>query len=305
MIACGLFVGRAGFVAAHRRRTKARSKDMTAQMRIEAAAIEAPLYFLRPMAERPRSYQFDPPPGVPVRTGQYDPHLVMIADARPIASTLSLDVEGFALLRGPGALDSFDDEAEIRAIYYPEVDRLIAAATGAARVVTFDYNVRSAAREARGEAGIRGPVPRTHNDFTVRSGRERAASELEARGLGPELLRGRFAIVNLWRPIGRPVEKSPLALCDAGSIEGSDLIAVDLIYRDRVGETYAVQFNPSQRWYQFPWLAPNEAILIKGYDSAEQVARFAAHSAFEDPRSRPDAPERESIETRSLVFYPD
>ena len=276
---------------------------MTAQMRIEAAAIEAPLNFLRPMKERPVSYQYDPPPGVPVRTGQYDPHVVTLNDARPFAATLSLDVEGFALLRAPSALASFDDEAVIRADYYPEVERLIAGATGAALVVAFDHNVRSAAREARGEAGIRGPVGRTHNDFTVRSGRERAESELAARGLDPALLRGRFAIVNLWRPIGRPVEKSPLALCDALSIAEGDLIATDLVYRDRVGETYALQFNPAQRWYQFPRLTPDEAILIKGYDSAEGVARFTAHSAFEDPRSRPDAPERESIEARALVIY--
>ena len=278
---------------------------MTAHMRIEAAAIEAALNFLRPMAERPVSYQYEPPPGVPVRTGQYDSHFVTLRDARPLAATLSLDVEGFALLRGPSALEQFDDEAAIRATYYPEVERLIAAATGAARVVTFDHNVRSAARAARGEAGIRGPVDRTHNDFTVRSGRERAERELEARGLDAQLLRRRFSIVNLWRPIERPVEKSPLALCDAQSISDGDLIACDLLYRDRVGETYALQFNPRQLWYHFPRLAPDEAILIKGYDSATGVARFTAHGAFDDPGSRPDAPERESIEARALVFYPD
>jgi len=278
---------------------------MTAHMRIEAAAIEAALNFLRPMAERPVSYQYDPPPGVPVRTGQYDAHLVTINDARPLAGILSLDVEGFALLRAPSALETFDDEAKIHADYYPEVERLIAAATGAARVVTFDHNVRNAARAAGGEAGIRGPVDRTHNDFTVRSGRERAQRELDARGLDARLLHRRFAIVNLWRPIRRPVEKSPLALCDAQSISDGDLVVCDLVYRDRIGETYALQFNPAQHWYQFPWLAPDEAILIKGYDSSESVARFTAHSAFEDPNSRHDAPERESIEVRALVFYPD
>jgi hypothetical protein len=276
---------------------------MTAHMRIEAAAVEAPLNFLKPMAERPVSYQYDPPPGVPVRTGQDEAHVVAINDARPLAALLSLDVEGFALLRAPSAFDSFDDEAAVRAVYYPEVERLIAAATGAERVVTFDHNVRSAARAARGEPGIRGPVDRTHNDFTARSGRERAQCELEARGFDVRLLRRRFAIVNLWRPIGRPVEKSPLALCDAQSIADDDLIARDLVYRDRVGETYSLQFNLAQRWYHFPRLAPDEAILIKGYDSSERVARFTAHSAFDDPRSRRDAPERESIEARALVIY--
>ncbi len=278
---------------------------MTAHMRIAAAAIEAPLHFLRPMAARPVSYQYDPPPGVPVRTGQYDPHIVAIHDARPLAGALSLDVEGFELVSAPSAFESFENEAAIRAIHYPEVERLVAAATGAERVIAFDHNVRSAAREARGEAGIRGPVPRTHNDFTARSGPERAQRELEARGLDARLLRRRFAIVNLWRPIGRPVEKSPLALCDARSIADGDLIACDLIYRDRVGETYALQFDPAQLWYHFPLLAPDEAILIKGYDSSERVARFTAHSAFDDPGSRRDAPERESIEARALVIYPE
>ena len=276
---------------------------MTAHTRIQAAAVDAPLYFLRPMAERPHSYQYEPPPGVPVRNGQYDAHIVPIRDARLLAPTLSLDVQGFALLHARSALDSFDDEAAIRALYYPEVERLIAGATGAAKVVTFDHNVRSAAREARGEPGIRGPVPRTHNDFTARSGRERAECELNARGLDTGLLRGRFAIVNLWRPIGRPVEKSPLAIADAQSLGAGDLVATDLIYRDRVGETYALQFSPGQLWYHFPRLTPDEAILIKGYDSAENVARFTPHSAFDDPRTRPDAPERESIEARALVIY--
>jgi hypothetical protein len=276
---------------------------MTAHVRIQAAAVEATLNFLKPMAERPRSYQYDPPPGVPVRTGQDEPHRVTIADARPIAPTLSLDVEGFGLIEAPSALGDFGDEAAIRAVHYPEVERLIAGATGAARVVTFDHNVRNAARAERGEAGIRGPVPRTHNDFTARSGRERATAELAARGLDLGLLRGRFAIVNLWRPIGRAVEKWPLALCDAQSIGDGDLVATDLVYRDRVGETYALQFNPAQLWYYFPRLTPAEAILIKGYDSAEGVARFTAHSAFEDPHSSPHAPERESIEARALVFY--
>jgi hypothetical protein len=280
---------------------------MTAWQSFTTFAVEAPLNFLRPMEGRPVAYQFEPPPGVPVRTGDYDPHEVLITDARPFADTLLLDIEGFALLQAPGTLSDYGDDEAIRADYYPEVERLIASATGAALVIPFDHNVRNAARAAAGEPGIRGPVDRTHNDFTDRSGRERARRELEARGHHTETWPAhRFAIVNLWRPIGRPVEKSPLALCDATTIRPEDLIASDLVYRDRVGETYALGFHPGQRWYYFPRLTPDEAILIKGYDSREDgVARFTAHSAFDDPASPPGAPERESIETRALVFYPE
>jgi hypothetical protein len=277
---------------------------MTVQTQIRAASTTAVLNFLKPMAGRPSSLQYEAPPGVPQRNAEDEAHVVTIHDARPLAGRLSLDAEGFEYLRAPNSFAAFDDDAAIRSFYYPKVQRLLADATGATRVIAFDHNVRNAVRAASGEAGIRGPVPRTHNDFTARSGRERVLAELAERGLDPALIEGRFAIVNLWRPIGRKVEKWPLALVDARTLGPDDLVATDLVYRDRVGETYSLGFSAGQTWYYFPWLTPDEAILIKGYDSQEEgVARFAAHSAFEDPQSPADAPERESIEVRALVIY--
>ena len=276
---------------------------MTLQTPILAAAVEAPLNFLKPMTERLVSYQYEPPPGIPQRNGEDEAHIVAIRDARPLAGGLSLDAEGFALLRAPTRFAAFGDEAAIRSAYYAEVEALLARATGASRAIAFDHNVRNADRAAGGEAGIRGPVQRTHNDFTARSGPERARAELAARGLDPALLERRFAIVNLWRPIGRRVEKWPLALADARTIAPGDWVESDLVYRDRVGETYALAFNPAQSWHYFPRLAPDEAILIKGYDSDGGVARFTAHSAFEDPTTPPGAAERESIEVRTLLIF--
>ncbi|GAB1537543.1 hypothetical protein NUACC21_01880 [Scytonema sp. NUACC21] len=92
---------------------------------------------------------------------------------------------------------------------------------------------------------------------------------------------------------------------DAQSIAPTDLVAGDLVYRDRVGETYAVTYNPEHRWFYFPQMQKDEALLIKCFDSAEDGrARFTAHTAFDDPTSPSDAPPRESIELRTLVFYP-
>lgn len=268
------------------------------------AVTHAVLNFLKPMTERRYSYQYEPPAGIPRSNGEDEPHLVAIHDARPLAMDLSLDAEGFALLQAPTAFAAFGDPDAIRSVYYGEVERLLGQATGAQKVIAFDHNVRNANRAAGGEAGIRGPVPRTHNDFTAKSGPERAAAELTARGIDPLALEGRrFAIINLWRPIGRRVEKSPLALADARTLAPGDWVESDLVYRDRVGETYALGFSPGQAWYWFPRLAPDEAILIKGYDSATDVTRFTPHSAFDDPASPPDAPERESIEVRALVIY--
>jgi hypothetical protein len=47
-----------------------------------------------------------------------------------------------------------------------------------------------------------------------------------------------------------------------------------------------------------------EALLLKCYDSStDGRARFAPHTAFTDPGTPADAPPRESIEIRSLVFH--
>ena len=83
-----------------------------------------------------------------------------------------------------------------------------------------------------------------------------------------------------------------------------DFASLYLRYRDRTGETYAVTYNPAQRWYYFPRMMPEEVVLIRCFDSARSgAARFSAHGAFEDPNTPPDAPPRESIETRVLVFF--
>lgn len=278
---------------------------MTALDLTRTATVTAPLNFLRPMAERPVAYQFDPPPGIPVRSGTYDAHDVVIENGRPLAQHLTLDRSGFALLKAPTRFAAFDDDVAIRRHYYPEVEDYLRKVTGAEFVLNVDHNVRNAARADAGEANFKAPVTRTHNDFTHRSGRDRARRELETRGFDPEhWLRGRFAIVNLWRPIARPVLRHPLALCDARSLGRRDLVITDLVYRDRVGEIYSLDHSDGQRWFYFPELMPNEAILIKSYDSDEGgVARFTPHSAFDDPASPDDAPPRESIEARALVFY--
>jgi hypothetical protein len=109
----------------------------------------------------------------------------------------------------------------------------------------------------------------------------------------------------MWRPIRGPIESTPLAVCDAQSIEPKDFVPTDFIYRDKVGEVYRFTYNPNHRWFYFPRLERNEAILLKCYDSKEDGrARFSAHSAFDDPTTSPDAPPRESIEVRALVFWP-
>ena len=100
------------------------------------------------------------------------------------------------------------------------------------------------------------------------------------------------------------MRSAPLALCDSRSIVGDELIATDLVYRDKVGETYSVVHREQHRWFYFPEVEPHEVVLIKIYDSlAAGAARLSFHTAFDDPTSPPDAPPRRSIELRTLVFF--
>jgi hypothetical protein len=174
--------------------------------------------------------------------------------------------------------------------------------TGAVKVVIFDHVVRCAPKARRGETGVREPARIVHNDYSFRSAPRRVHDHLPEEA--EELLQHRFAEVNVWRPIRGPIQESPLALCDARSIAPRDVVASDLVYPDKVGETYAFTYNPAHRWYYFPHLEPSEVILLKCYDSKDDGrARFTAHTAFEDPTSPPNAAPRESIEVRALVFF--
>jgi hypothetical protein len=270
--------------------------------------IEAALKFLVPMDEKPYSYTFEPPPGVPSQNTRYAPHRVAIRDLRPVASELSLDREGFALIRHRSAVRDFYDEEELRTVLYPEVEQAIAEATGAVEVIIFDHTVRQRIEGVadRTASMPRQPASRVHNDYTEKSGPQRVRDLLPA-DRAEQWLRGRFAAINLWRPIRAPLLDRPLALCDARSVTPGDFVAMDLIYRDRRGEIYNVTYSPGQRWFYAPAMAEDEALLIKCYDSATEgrLARFAPHGAFEDPTTPPDAPKRESIEIRTLVRYPD
>lgn len=266
--------------------------------------VRAVLNYTRNNGVRPVNYTFDPPPGVARFGGEIDARTVTIHDARA-ASDLALDVSGFELIRHRGSLrqfDAFQDAGRVKAIDYPEVESALKSATGADKVVLFDYTLRDSTVDV-GQPALREAVRRVHDDQTLASAPNRVRKHLSDEEAAWRLQR-RFAIVNFWRPIGAPVVRTPLAVCDARTIEASDLLPSDLVYRDWVGETYAVAFNPKHRWYWYPAQSADEATLLKIYDSAtDGRARLTAHTAFDNPLAPPDAPARRSIEIRALLFW--
>jgi hypothetical protein len=267
-------------------------------------AVEAELNYLRAGEGRPVSYTFEPPPGVPWTSGALEPRRVTIRDARPLAAAgeLSLDKSGFERIEHTSALSDFSDDAAIRSLYYDESAQVLLKATGAEKVVVFDHTLRDSLNGSRTTSSLREPVRRVHNDQTFVSGPRRVRDHLPADEAA-QRLKHRYAIINLWRPLD-VVEQLPLALCDARSIAANDLVPSDLVYKDKVGETFSFTHDPAHRWYYFPKLRPDEALLLKIYDSRDDgTARLTAHTAFEDPTTPDGAAPRRSIELRALVFW--
>ncbi len=265
--------------------------------------VEASLSYLIDTGEKPVTYSTEPGSRLIKRTGRYEERTVTIHNGRLILHRLSLDREGFVFINHETKVSDFYDEDELRSVYYPEIEQLVKDLTGASKVLIFDHTLRAEDDAMREKKKVREPVRMVHNDYTEWSGPQRVRDLLPADE-AESLLQHRFAVIQVWRPIRKPVQTAPLAISDAQSMAPKNLIASERRYPDRVGEIYHVTFNPDHRWFYFPNMQRNEALVFKCYDSKKDGrSRFTAHASFDDPTSLPDAPARESIEMRILAFF--
>jgi len=264
--------------------------------------VHARLIFLVKSSEKPVNIP-SIAGGEPERnTGLADERDVLVHNARRSDEEFTLDRHGFMLVPQVSRVDDFYDDAAIESVHHDEVASVIKHATGARLVRVFDHTRRSDDPNVIRLKKTRDPSRTVHNDYTTRSAPQRVRDLLgdEAEAL----LSRRFAIVNLWRSMAGTVHRSPLALCDARTVDEADLIATERRARNRIGETYRLAFNENQRWYYFPQMQSDEALLIKTFDSIEDGrARFAPHAAFENPSAGASAAPRQSIESRAFVFY--
>ena len=259
----------------------------------------------------------------------------------------TLDANGFELIECPIERPGVDffDHADIVRRYYPQCAAAVREETGAHVVAAFDHNIRSVSGNRSGlriggGQRVQPPIHMVHGDYTLASGPRRlrdlanaptgndtyrtALAEgetlVDESDAARALEEGRFAIVNLWRNIApEPVATEPLGLCDAATVHPDDLVVFEVFYSDRTGENYLAKHVDAHRWYCFPALTSDEALLIKQWDSAGGLARskgakadaaspgtpctFSFHSAFADPTTVPGAPDRWSIEVRCIALY--
>ena len=242
------------------------------------------------------------------RSASYWPavdHQVVVRDVRAIQDRLDLEKNGFLLLNRPTAVTDFTDKQAIQQVYYPEIEDLVKEITGATRVLIFGDMVRS---DAAGTPDSRLPARGAHVDYdepTVQWWARQVLDEAEAE----RLLQHRHVLMNLWRPIA-PVEKTPLALCDASTVEKGDLNrsevrgGLDDINRPTMCG-FNLQHSPRHRWYYAPHMRPDEIFAFKLCDSDTGRVQWTGHTAFDDPTSPADAKPRQSIEIRTISFFED
>jgi len=277
---------------------------------------------------------------------------LLIKDGRVPAPQRRHDLwaHGFQLVEQSlegGRIDFFDHRQVLQA-YYPQCAALVREAVDAREVFAFDHNLRwapanAAGRRIAGGQQIQAPIHCVHGDYTLASAPQRlrdlarppgdndtlrsvlpaGASLLSPERVSRVLEEGRrFALINVWRNIDpTPVMRDPLALCNGQSVATEDLVVFEIHYSDRIGENYFAKYSPRHEWWYFPRLTRDEAVLIKQWDAAGELARsgaappdanagdgqgartFSFHTAFDDPSSPADAPDRQSIEVRCVALF--
>jgi len=223
-------------------------------------------------------------------------HQVRVHNAR--RAETAFGTHGFTLASHPVEID-FGNKETFERDYYPEVVRLVKQITGARDAVAFMGILRGGEDDLGG-----GPALSAHVDFNAAAVRDWATRLRPDWG---DLAGKRLVNVNVWRGT-KPVENSPLAVCDARSVERGDFMLVrfgktdDPVTENTPGGLN-MAYNPNHQWYYYPAMQPDEALVFRLFDTADPEWHMSGHTAIVDPTSRPGAPKRQSFEVRTIAIF--
>ena len=251
-----------------------------------------------------------------------------ISDYHPGLSPHSaqcMDKLGVALASCDSKCNNFYDSAEVRRVFYPEMEKLLLEFyPDATDALVYNHDVfdkdyegdRTEDQDAKNPGVNANYANLVHNDLNDNSGRVRCR-ELLTRNLrnfgreqycteveADEKMSRRFLSINLAKPM-ETVEQNPFVLCAWPSFADQPYINNYRVYDDRVGETTRFTYRPEHEWYWIPQQQPNEVSMLKCYDSVcdGSVSRWSFHSACIDPTAAADARCRKNVVVRAFVFF--
>jgi hypothetical protein len=240
-------------------------------------------------AEREKSYW---PP---------DEHVMTVTDARPLRDSLTIERNGFALVQHQTAVTDFFDPAQVAQVFAPEMIELAARLNGARMAIAFGPVARTDDPASRPGAL---PAFGAHVDYGRRTIEDFVRAQLGEQA--DYWLAKRVVLMNFWRPLST-VYRSPLALCDASTVQASDLFPSEIRGGLMDGNRpplygFNLAYNPAHRWYYVRRMEPGEVFAFKLYDSDPARPQWTGHTAINDPETPADAPPRQSMEIRTVSF---
>lgn len=249
----------------------------------------------------PFQYAEEPPEGVLTANYGQPAVPVNLIDIRGHEEDYTLDKDAFQALQNvlsttPYKVFLSDDE--VKRTFYPEIQKLLLnKVEGAHRVIIFDHVIRMEHEDTHTK-----PLHTAHADQTARAAEGRVRLYVPDKEEAEKLLKGRYRIINVWKPLNGTVQSCPLAFASGSSVHPDDLVPIEFRLPTRKGEIVGVRFNQNQKWMYWSGMQNDECLLLKCNDSNQAVATQVPHSAFHDPRTPQGAKGRESIEVRALVF---
>ena len=230
-------------------------------------------------------------------------------DIRGREDEFTLDANGFRYVNYPTKVKDWSSQPLIAKEYLPEMEDLLKQEVdGCDEIIFYDARIRQEGDEGARVQGLSfNPFARqVHVDNTETSVFEKIRNVTEMKA--DYHLSGRARIINIWRPIKHPVYDCGLAIADGGKLQDGDVIECDR-HRQDTGEYWdtmgVIKYRPGYEWWYMSFQDEPNVLLFKNYDSATDVtARNCLHTAFDIPPTEvpANAPTRESIEVRALVF---
>lgn len=225
-----------------------------------------------------------------LRTTQIDVHDLRAGDR---AVDFATDSVGFAHF--PTAVNDFSDGAGWKSTYDAELTNLLADQIGAKEAIIFDHTVRTDDPNSD-----RRPARNVHSDYSLDGAKQRLIDILGSEQ-AEEWSKGHYAFINVWRPVGNPINSAPLGFLRPSSVPQEDWLLLDLIYPDRKGQIMGIVGGPTHEWIYQSKMSPDEVAFFNIYDS--QGRPSIAHSAIDLVEDESVSTIRQSIESRTLVRY--